>query len=104
MCTFIYVNHIQFTYIGKSLVEEPGMCVKRYLDLGPSSGISVFQFEPSAVVLEEERNIILVGSLDEIIALPAGLPTDKDSIYAPIQVLHRFPQGSEDIEALQVVG
>jgi hypothetical protein len=90
------------------------MCVRRNLDFGPTSGISVLQFEPSAVIVDEERDLIIIASLDEIVALPAGLPKDEnadsdeedsaeDSINAPMQILHRFPEGSDDLEALEII-
>jgi hypothetical protein len=79
-----------------------GMCVKRTLDY-TSSRISAFQFEPSAIVVDSERDLILIASLDEIIALPAGLPTDKASINAPIRILHEFKDGTEDLEALEII-
>lgn len=46
---------------------------------------------------------MIVASLDEIVALPAGLPEDTASIDAPMRILHRFPEGSEDLEALEII-
>jgi hypothetical protein len=99
---FMYVNNLGVE-TSEHIVHTTGSCVKRTPDLGASSGIPYLQFEPSAVIVEKERNIIIVGSLDEIIALPAGLPTDQASIDAPIQLLHQFADGTEDIEALHIV-
>lgn len=76
--------------------------MERNLDLGPSSGISVLQFEPSAVLIDEERDLMIIGSLDEIIAIPA-LPKKEASMNAPLQILHQFPVGSEDLEALEMI-
>jgi len=105
LCTFIYVYHIQFEYPNKLLVDSPGICSKRYLDLGTSSGISFLQFEPSAVVVDEERDLMIIASLDEIVAIPAKLPEDKGTDNAPMEmkILHRFPEGTEDLEALEIV-
>ena len=90
------VRHVQ-------LVENPGVCVQRNLDLGISSGISALQFEPSDIIVDEERNLLIVVSLDNILAVPSGLPTDEATINAPMQVLHKFPDGSEDLEALEII-
>jgi len=94
------INQTGFIAIGSVMVDTAGMCVMRKLNLGPSSGISKLQFEPSDVIVDKERNLILIASLDEIIALPSGLPTDQASVDAPIQILYRFPEGSEDLEGL----
>ena len=99
----VWINRQDYDEFGGMMVATAGVCVMRNLDLGPSSGISMLEFEPSDVILEKERNIIIVASLDEIIALPAGLPTDKASIDSPIQILHQFPRGTEDLEGLEII-
>jgi SPX domain protein involved in polyphosphate accumulation/uncharacterized membrane protein YidH (DUF202 family) len=100
---FIVINQEGFVEVGSVMVESAGFCVMRKLNLGASSGISALQFEPSDVIVDVERNIILVASLDEIIALPAGLPTDQASTEAPIELLYKFPDDSEDLEGLAIV-
>lgn len=44
---------------------------------------------------------MIVASLDEIIAVPAGLPSASSKVL--IQILYQFPQGSEDLEALEII-
>jgi len=102
LLTFVYIYHVTFPHPNAQLREMAGMCVKRSLDYS-SSRISAFQFEPSAVVVDSERDLILIASLDEIIALPAGLPTDNASINAPIKIVHEFKDGTEDLEALEII-
>jgi len=102
LLTFVYIYHVTFPHPNAQLREMAGMCVKRSLDYS-SSRISAFQFEPSAVVVDSERDLILIASLDEIIALPAGLPTDNASINAPIRIVHEFKDGTEDLEALEII-
>ena len=105
------MNVASYDVPNKQLVETPGVCVKRHLNLGsrninlesPSSGLTALQFEPSAVIIDETRDLMIVASLDEIIALPAGLPNDEASINAEMKILHRFPPGSEDLEALEII-
>jgi hypothetical protein len=93
---------VQFPYANATLTVEPGVCVKRNLGLGKEGGMSTFQFEPSSVKIDKERNLMIVASLHEIVALPAGLPTTDDSINYPIQILYQFPTGSEDLEAIEM--
>lgn len=100
--TYVYIYHVTFPHPNAPLREMAGVCVRRNLDYS-SSRVSAFQFEPSAVVVDTERDLILVASLDEIIALPAGLPTDTDSINAPIKLVKEFDDGTEDLEALEII-
>jgi len=101
--TFIFVSDIPFRYPNTELSPLAGVCVQRNLDLGITSGISVLQFEPSAIVVDETRDMLIVASLDHIVALPAGVPTDPAAVSAPFTKLYEFPEGTEDLEALEIV-
>jgi len=103
LSTFVYIYNTQFAFPNAMLREVEGMCVKRNLDFGLTSGISMYSFEPSAITIDEERDLLIVASLDEIVALPAGLPKDFESINAPMQILHKFEERSEDLEALEII-
>jgi hypothetical protein len=46
---------------------------------------------------------LIVASLDHIVALPAGIPTEPAAITAPFTKLYEFPEGTEDLEALEIV-
>lgn len=89
----MYYQNVAFESPQPKLIEEPGVCVQRFI-----GGISAIQFEPSDIVLDEQRDLLIVASLSEILTLPAGLPEQK----TPLQVLYSFP-GEEDLEALTFI-
>merc|ERR1740124_365786 len=103
LCAFIYVEYpnISTSTPKSKFAELPGVCIRRNLDLGPTSGISALQFEPSGIVVDKERNLIIVASLNEIVAINADLPNSTDPI--PIKILYRFPDGNEDLEGLEII-
>jgi len=76
------------------VIEQSNVCVRR----STAGNFSVFQFEPSEILYDEQRNILIVASLSQILAAPA----DVAEANAPLQLLYRFP-GQEDLEALTFI-
>jgi hypothetical protein len=101
--SFFYAYYLQFPYAHALLRVEPGVCVKRNLGLGTNGTFSTLQFEPSSIRIDHERNLMLIASLDDIVAYPSDFPLDDATINAPMQVLHQFPRGSEDLEGMEII-
>lgn len=82
---FIYGYYLQFPYPHASVREEPGVCVKHNLGLGTNGAFSTLQlFEPSSIRIDLKKNLMLISSLDDIVAYSSDLPTDDAAINAPI--------------------
>lgn len=101
----IWVYSLSFPHPNAVLKEEPGICVKRNLGLEKNAKLSTLTFEPSdvAVAKREDMNLLIIVSFDNIVAIPAGLPTDEVAIDSSMQMLYEFPLGSEDLEAVAVI-
>ena len=88
----------------KIMVHTPGICVKRSLesDLSGQSRIGLnLELQPSGVIVDESKGLILVPTNNRIIALRDGLPTE-DMNRDPVNVVASLK--GTDIEALQYVG
>jgi hypothetical protein len=101
--SFVYAYYLQFPYPHAPLRAEPGVCVKRNLGLGKNGAFSTLQFEPSSIRIDHEKNLMIVSSLDAIVAYPSDFPIDDATINAPMQVLYQFPVGSEDLEGMAII-
>ena len=64
----------------------------------------MIEFEPSDVVVDEQRGELLVASNNEIVALPDGIPHNQEENDVDVKLLYRFPDGGEDLEALELIG
>ena len=42
----------------------------------------------------------MIASLDDVKALPSGMPMDEASNNVPMTSMYEFPEGSEDLEAI----
>ncbi|KAL3796444.1 hypothetical protein HJC23_004241 [Cyclotella cryptica] len=60
-----------------TMSHQYGQCIQRGMN-----GISIMEMQPSGVALDEEKNVLLIPSLNRIIALPSGLPTEEENIKA----------------------
>lgn len=64
----------------------------------------MIEFEPSDIVVDEQRGELLVASNNEIVALPDGIPRNQEENDVDVKLLYRFPDGGEDLEALEMIG
>ena len=64
----------------------------------------MIEFEPSDIVVDEQRGELLVASNNEIVALPDGIPHNQEENNVDVKLLYRFPDGGEDLEALELIG
>ena len=64
----------------------------------------MIEFEPSDIVVDEQRGELLVASNNEIVALPDGIPHNQEENDVDVKLLYRFPDGGEDLEALELIG
>jgi len=69
--------------------------VKRHL----GGDINLLQFEPSDLTIDEKKGLLLVASLNEIIAIPDGLSTSKEDA----KILYRSQNGENDFEAIEII-
>ena len=99
-CLILYWSNATFDPPNPTLVEVPGVCVKRHL----GGDISMIEFEPSDIVVDEQRGELLVASNNEIVALPDGIPHNQEENDVDVKLLYRFPDGGEDLEALELIG
>lgn len=81
------------------LKHKDGVCVQRYL----GGNISYVAFEPSDIIVDEQRNKIIVASLNEIVSIPDGIPLTEEENNVNVTILHRFLDRIEDIEALEIM-
>mmetsp|Transcript_31361 Transcript_31361/g.69501 ORF Transcript_31361/g.69501 Transcript_31361/m.69501 type:complete len:599 (-) Transcript_31361:1895-3691(-) len=79
-----------------TMVDQPGQCVRRGLD-----GVPIMELQPSGIAVDSTRGVALVPSLNRILALRDGLPSDQDA-NRPVQVVATLP--GTNIEALEFVG
>jgi len=63
----------------------------------------MIEFEPSDIIVDEKRGQLLVASLNEIVALPDGIPHTDEANNVDVKLLYRFPDGEEDLEALEII-
>ena len=98
-CLILYWSNATFDPPNPTLVEVPGVCVKRHL----GGDISMIEFEPSDIVVDEQRGELLVASNNEIVALPDGIPHNQEENDVDVKLLYRFPDGGEDLEALELI-
>ena len=98
----VYTNQSQEKASVSTMVPEAGKCVRRSLEGPPSSSqISLLlELQPSGVVVDETRQMILVPTTNKIIALKDGLPDEEES-KKPVEVVATLP--GTDIEALELV-
>ena len=99
-CLILYWSNATFDPPNPTLVEVPGVCVKRHL----GGDISMIEFEPSDIVVDEQRGELLVASNNEIVALPDGIPHNQEENDVDVKLMYRFPDGGEDLEALELIG
>ena len=78
-----------------TMVHQSGQCVRRGL-----GGVPIMELQPSGIVFDDARGLALVPSLNRILALRGGLPSDEDS-DRPVQVVATLP--GTNIEALEFV-
>ena len=69
--------------------------MKRHL----GGDINLLQFEPSDLTIDEKKGLLLVASLNEIIAIPDGLSTSKEDA----KILYRSQNGENDFEAIEII-
>lgn len=68
--------------------------MKRYL-----GGVDLLQFEPSDLTIDEKNGLLLVASVNEIVAIPDGLSTSMEDA----KILYQSPDGEEDFEAIEII-
>lgn len=77
------------------MVHTPGQCVRRSLN-----GAPMMEMQPSGVLVDEANHLLLIPSLNRIIALKDGLPTEEENSAEHVQIVAMLP-GTDDIEALE---
>jgi len=88
----------------KIMIHMPGICVKRTLESNHSGQSRIglnLELQPSGVIVDESKGLILVPTNNRIIALRDGLPSE-DMNRDPVNVVASLK--GTDIEALQYVG
>ena len=80
---------------GVTMTESVGSCVRRQLP-----GLSVMESQPSGVVVDKTRGLALVPSLNQIIAVPSGLPTSEMS-NSEWEIVGELP--GTNLEALEII-
>ena len=80
---------------GVTMTESAGSCVRRQLP-----GLSVMESQPSGVVVDKKRGLALVPSLNQIIAVPSGLPTSAMS-NSEWEIVGELP--GTNLEALEII-
>lgn len=78
-----------------TMTESAGSCVRRQLP-----GLSVMESQPSGVVVDKKRGLALVPSLNQIIAVPSGLPTSAMS-NSEWEIVGELP--GTNLEALEII-
>lgn len=78
-----------------SLYSDPDKCF-----LHSSLGISKLEYEPSDVVVDSKKNLLLATSLKRVVALPLSEPSAKKQIM--VRTMVEIPD--VDLEALTLVG
>lgn len=82
---------------GTILIAQEGTCVKRSLE-----GVSNLMFQPCDVFVDEQRGLLLVPSLDEIVGFSSGIPARSNDKEPSVQIL--ADNMGEDVKALQYIG
>lgn len=95
----IYWSNEQFTPHNPTLYQQDGVCVQRHL----GGDISMIEFEPSDIIVDEKRGQLLIASLNEIVAIPDGIPRSEEENNVDVKLLYNFPEGGEDLEALEII-
>lgn len=96
----VYVYWYIYPHSNASLREQAGVCVKRNLGLSSETSFSALEFQPSDLDIDRERGLLMIVSLDDVTAIPAGLPTDE---VASMKSLYRFSEGTEELEAIKMI-
>jgi uncharacterized membrane protein YidH (DUF202 family) len=78
-----------------TMSPQDGQCIQRGME-----GVSIMEIQPSGIALDEEKNVLLIPSLNRILALPAGLPTDEEN-SKPVEIVAKIP--GANLEALEYV-
>ena len=79
---------------GVTMTESAGSCVRRQLP-----GLSVMESQPSGVVVDKARGLALVPSLNQIIAVPSGLPASE--MNSEWEIVGELP--GTNLEALEII-
>ena len=77
-----------------TMTESAKSCVRRQLP-----GLSVMESQPNGVVVDKPRGLALVPSLNQIIAVPSGLPTSENN--SEWQIVGELP--GTNLEALEII-
>ena len=93
----IWWTNTNFDFPQPTLTQQEGVCVKRHL--GGDINLLQLQFEPSDLTIDEKKGLLLVASLNEIIAIPDGLSTSKEDA----KILYRSQNGENDFEAIEII-
>lgn len=99
----IYTHKAQHPLDGSTMVHTSGTCIRRSLDADPGEsriGFSM-KLQPSGVIVDDTKGLLLVPSNNRIIALKDGLPAEEENAE-PVRVVATL-EGT-DIEALEYVG
>ena len=102
LCVYILAYFWSYPYPNATLTEQAGFCVQRNLGLSATGGFTVLEFQPSGLYVDEVRNLLLIASLDDVKALPSGMPMDEASNNVSMTFMYEFPEGSEDLEAIMM--
>jgi hypothetical protein len=57
----------------------------------------------ASITVDEQRGKIIIASLNDIVSIPDGIPLTEEENNVNVTILHRFLDGSEDIEALELM-
>jgi len=91
----IWWTNTNFDFPQPTLTQQAGVCVKRHL----GGDINLLQFGPSDLTIDERKGLLLLASLNEIIAIPDGLSTSKEDA----KILYRSQNGENDFEAIEII-
>ena len=99
----IYTHKAQNPSYISTMVHTSGTCIRRSLegDTGESRIGFSMDLQPSGVIVDETKGLLLVPSNNRIIALKDGLPTEEENVE-PARVVATLEE--TDIEALERVG
>ena len=93
------IHYINYTFLppNPKLEVEQGVCVQRNL----GSGHLMIEFAPNGLTVDEEKNELLIASVNEIVAIPDGIPLNSEQ-EGDATVLHNFG-GGEDLVAITLL-
>ena len=93
------IHYINYTFLPPNprLEVEQGVCVQRNL----GSGHLMIEFAPNGLTVDEEKNELLIASVNEIVAIPDGIPLNSEQ-EGDAKVLHNFG-GGEDLVAITLL-